>query len=36
MPGNIQHIDGQYIKEVIKLEDQLIMLIDPEKIFDYL
>jgi len=33
MPGNIQHIDGRYIKEVVKLEDQLIMVIDADKIF---
>ena len=34
MPGNIDHIDGQYIKEVVKLEGQLIMVVDPEKIFN--
>ena len=33
MPGNIHHIDDRYIKEVVKLEDQLIMVIDADKIF---
>jgi len=33
LPGNIKNIDGKYIKEVVKLEDQLIMIVDPDKIF---
>lgn len=33
LPGNVKDIQGRYIKEVVKLEDQLIMVIDPEDIF---
>lgn len=33
LPGNIHDIDGQYITEVVNFQDQLIMIIDPKKIF---
>lgn len=33
LPGNIHHIDDRYIKHVVKLENQLIMVIDADMIF---
>lgn len=32
VPANIDDIESEYLKEIVKLEDELIMVIDPEKI----
>ncbi|HZJ83558.1 MAG TPA: chemotaxis protein CheW [Clostridia bacterium] len=32
LPGNIDHIDQQYIREMVKFEDDLIMIVNPDKI----
>lgn len=32
VPANLDDIESEYLKEIVKLEDELIMVIDPEKI----
>jgi len=32
-PANVVGMEGEYISSVVKLNDQLLMIIDPEKIF---
>jgi len=32
-PANVVGVQGEYIKQVVKLEDELLMIIDPQKIF---
>lgn len=34
LPGNTNHIDGRFIKEVVKFEDHLVMMIDTDTIFE--
>lgn len=33
LPGNMEQAYGLYIREVVKFQDQLIMIIDPDRIF---
>lgn len=33
-PANVVGIEGEYINSVVKLKDRLLMIIDPEKIFN--
>lgn len=32
-PANVVGVEGEYINQVVKLRDQLLMILDPEKIF---
>jgi purine-binding chemotaxis protein CheW len=32
--GNMEHEYGEYIKEIVKFQDHLIMIIDPDRIFE--
>lgn len=32
-PANVGNIDGEYISSIVKLESELLMIIDPNKIF---
>lgn len=32
-PANVVGVEGEYISQVVKLKDQLLLILDPEKIF---
>lgn len=32
-PANVVGVEGEYISQVVKLKDQLLMILDPDKIF---